>query len=181
MHIGLVRTLRRPVMIADQPDGAHAKLVRRLEISRHVLDHHRAARVDPGLADEAVEGLPFGLRHEIGPDDVEYMGEMIFDAICVQDVPGMRNGAVGEDMLSPRQRRQQPVELMLDRQVADIDVMDEMQIVLGRQLLFDHQPAHRRAIATEQVLLDHPRLVKRHVEMLRDKFGDAHGDPQEQV
>ena len=73
-----------------------------------------------------------------------------------------------------------PVELMLDRQVADIDVMDEMQIV-RRQLLFDHQPAHRRAIATEQVLLDHPRLVKRHLEMLRDKFGDAHGNPQEQV
>ena len=93
----------------------------------------------------------------------------------------MRDGAIGEDMLAPRQCRQQPVQLMLDRKVADIDVMHEMQIVLGRQILFDHQPAHRCSIATEQVLLDHPRLVKRHIEMLRDEFGDPHGDAQEEV
>ena len=65
--------------------------------------------------------------------------------------------------------------------VHDIDVMHEMQIILRRQPLLDHQPAHGRAIAPEQILLDHPRLVMRHVEMLRDKFGDPHGDAHEQV
>jgi hypothetical protein len=76
---------------------------------------------------------------------------------------------------------QHPVKLGLTRQVADIYIMNEMQIILGGQIFLDHQPAHGRAIAIEQILLDHPRLVMRHPEMLRDKIGDPHGDAQEQL
>ena len=181
MHIGLVRPVRRPVMIADKPDGAHAKIMRRFEIARHVLDHHRAGGIDAGDADKPVKGRLFGLWHEFGPDDIEDVVEMMPDAIGVQDVLGMRHGAVGEDMLAPGKRRQHGLQLGLDGKVADIDVMHEMQIILRRQPLLDHQPAHGRAIAPEQILLDHPRLVMRYIEMLRDKFGDPHGDAHEQV
>ena len=181
MDVRLVRTGRRPVMIADKPHRAHAERVRRLEIARHILDHHRAGRIDAGGADETVERSLFRLWHKIGPDNVENLVEMMPNAIGVEDILGVRDGAVGEDMLAPGQRCQHRVELGLDGKVADIDIMNEMKIFLGGQPLLDHQPAHGGAITVEQVLLDHLRLVMRNIEMPRHEFGDPHRHPHEQV
>ena len=106
---------------------------------------------------------------------------MMPDAIGVQNILGMRHRAVGKDMLAAGQGADHGVQFGFMRQVADINIMHKMQIFLRRQPPFDHQAAHCRAIALEQVLLDHPRLILGHLEMLRDKGGDSHRNANKQV
>ena len=109
MDVRCVRAGRRPIMTADEPHRAHAERMRRLEIARHILDHHRAGRIDAGGADETVERGLFRLRHEISPYNVENLVEMMPDAIGVEDILSMGDGAVGEDMLAHGQRCQHRV------------------------------------------------------------------------
>src|SRR4051812_4377651 len=54
-----------------------------------------------------------------------------------------------------------------------IDLVDELQEVVGLHAMLGHEPAHRGAIALVVVLLDAKRLVLADLEEIRDERADA--------
>ena len=54
-----------------------------------------------------------------------------------------------------------------------VDLVHEIQEVVGLHAVFGHQPAHRGAVAAVIVLLQPERLVMGDVEIFRDVVADA--------
>ena len=83
--------------------GAHAHRMRRLEVARLVLEHGRAARVDPVTRKHRIEGLllRFGQKPCMfnAIDRIKGPGEA-----TLRDHPfGIGRAAIGVDDLAPRQ------------------------------------------------------------------------------
>ena len=104
--------------------------------------------------DEAVVGLALGLRHEIGRDDVEDVGEVRREAEPLRDLLRMLPRAVGEDVLLARQPEQRLPERRIGLHHGMIDVVDEFEELVRIDMVLQHQPAERRAVLSVETLLD---------------------------
>ena len=130
-----------------------------LEIARQVLEHRGLARIDAVLVQEAVIDLRQRLGIEVGGGDVEHVLEMVVDVQPLHHRLGVLARAVGEDELAARQLLDRVAELGIGQQRRMVDLVHELEEVVGLHAVLGHQPAHGGAVALVIVLLDPERLV----------------------
>ena len=144
-----------------------------LEVSRQVLEHRSLGRVDAMLFQEAVIDLRQRLGIEVGGGDVEHVLEVMVDLEPLHHRIGMRARAVGEDELAARQLFDRIAELGIGQQRRVIDLVHELQEIVGLHAVLGHQPAHRGAVALVVILLDLERLVLADLQVIRHERADA--------
>ncbi len=96
------------------------------------------------------------------------------------DLVRMGAAAVGEDELAAGERGDGAPKARVRLDGGMVDVVDVFQEIVGRDAVFDHQAAQRRAVATVVILLEEARVFQRKIEKAPDKFLDAGIDLLEQ-
>ena len=74
----------------------------------------------------------------------------------------MLHRAIGENEAPAGQRRQRRCERFVFMDDTEIDSVDEVEKLVGADIMFVHQPAHGRAVFDIISLLQSPRLVMVH-------------------
>ena len=129
----------------------HAALMRNEQVVGDVLEHGGASRIDAVTFEESSYVSACGLA-EIGGHDVEHVLEQVVDA----DLPAVRRAWSREPLvrmsLRPATRRC-PGQRMVGLERGTVDVVDEGQEFLGRDLVLGHQAAQGRAVALVVIFL----------------------------
>ena len=104
------------------------------------------------LGEEILIGRAFGLRQEAGMDDVEDILELVEDAELAGDVLGVPNRAVGQDQLAAGQSRQRRAEFRIGFEQRQVDIVGEVEELVGVDPVLLHQSLQRRAVAVIVIL-----------------------------
>ena len=91
----------------------------------------------------------------------------------------MIGAAIGENKTPPRQALQGRLQSGIRRQVAQIDVMHEAQIVFGIAVMLAHQAVQGGAVLAIKLFLHRPRRVAGEAEKALDIVGHAAFDLRE--
>ena len=113
----------------------------------------------------------FGI--EIGSGNVEHIIEVVADFEPRHHGFGVLAGAVGHDQLAPGQLFDRRAEHRIWHKRRVVDLMDELEIVVGLQAVLGHQAAHGGAVAAVIILLQAEGFVLRHAKISRDVVANA--------
>ena len=163
------------------PDGGHAQGEGGGQVAGHILDHHRAGRVDAvGFRHLDVDmGGRLGIK--VGGDDVEHGLEMMAHAQFVHDPLRMGHVAVGEDDLAARKLFQRRVKARRRVDRVKVDIVHGVHEGHGIDPVQGHQAPHGRAVFAEIGFLQRPRLFQRQIEQPGDIARDVPVDLIEQA
>ncbi len=117
-----------------------------IEVARQILEHRCPLGPQVKAPDEAVVGLPLRLRHQIGGDDIENIGEVIGEAEPLRHLLGVLAGAVGEDVFPARQPLDRRAELGVRLHHRMVDVVHEFKKFVRIDVVVQHQSAERRPV-----------------------------------
>src|SRR5215468_6171470 len=81
--------------------------------------------------------------------------------------------AVGQDQLTSRQMLNRRSQGCVRRKRRMVDLMHEIEEVVGLHAVHGHQAAHRGAVALVVILLQTERLLMRDLEVARNVVADA--------
>src|SRR5262249_31097976 len=123
--------------------------------------------------EKAIIGLRKRLWLKLACDDVEYVLEMAVDGEPLHHGVGVSAGAVGENELAA----QQPFQCGAERRVRlgrrMIDLMDEIEKIVGIHPVLDHHAPHGGAVAAVEILLLAEGIVMSGAEELGDVVTNA--------
>ena len=115
------------------------------------------ARVDAMARQKRVIGPAGRLGHKAGRDDVEGVLEQPLHSELLDGAQRMVARAIGEDQLATRQPGDFQRQTRIGRQAGTIDVMHEIEKMLGRNIVLINQTAQRRAMLVIVVTLQRAR------------------------
>src|SRR5262245_53570640 len=148
--------------------GGHAERMWHHEITGQVFEHRRLARVDIVRLEKAVIRLRRRFRFELGRDDVEHVIEVAVELETRQDGIGMSARAVGQDQLAPGQSLDRGAQRRVRGEGRMVNLMHEIEKVVGFHAMLGHQSAHRGAVALVVIFLQAESLLLRDLEISRD-------------
>ena len=147
--------------------------MRHREVAREILEHRRFAGVDVVQLEKAVVGPWCGFRLELGRDDVEHVLEVPVEAEPRQHRIGVAAGAVGEDELAAGELLDRDAERRIGLERGVVDLVHEIEEIVGLHAVLDHQSAHRGAVALVVVLLHAEGLLVGDLEEAGDVVANA--------
>ncbi len=170
-------------MLRHHQHGGHAARIGHRKIAREILEHRGLAGIDTVHGEKAFVVLRQRLGLELGGDDVVHVLEMMPELEPREHRVSVAARAVGQNQLAAGQLLDRRSQRGVRLQGRVVDLMHEIQEVIGLHAVLGHQPAHRSAIALVVVLLQPEGVVVRDVEEVRDVIADALVDlvPEVQV
>ena len=125
---------------------------------------------------KAVVGLRRGFGLKLGSNDIEHGLEAFVDGKPPHHRVRMLAGAVGENELAAGQFRKRRSERRIGLNRRMVDLMHDLEIIVGLHSVLDHQPAHRGAVTTVIILLQPKRLVFGDFQKTRNITADTRVD-----
>ena len=153
--------------------GRHAECMRNFEIAREVFENCGALRINVVTGQETFIYEWARLRLKLRRHNVENIIEMLVDAETAHHVLGVMPRAVGQDEFAATQFGDGGAERRVGLKRRAIDLVHDVEELVGLEIMFLHQAAQRRTVATVVIFLQPKCLVMRDFEKTDDVIADA--------
>ncbi len=151
--------------------GFHAAPVRILKVSRIILEHGGACRLDARLCQDCLVGLRPGFGDIARSLDPVDRLETIAQTKRAGDPLTMAERAVGVDQFAPGQGKDRIAQVRCGCHVVERDVMDRIEKRIRVDLVVDHQARKRGAMGLPVRIAQMIGVIMADIEMSCHKLG----------
>ena len=135
--VGVVAVIAAFGPIVD-PHSGHPELFRGEQVLRHVLDHHRARRIDREPIEQQAIAVEIRLGAKLGGMNIVQAFEFAADADRVEHAPGIRRIAIGEDELAARQPGEPAQQPRIGRDSIERDGVNVVEEMMRIDVVMHH-------------------------------------------